>query len=147
MGIYDGSYGNKNGNPMSGRNSKYNSGFNGVFGFQTYDNDTSVLTELTTGRDFPKPKYYDMYAYAENDEFYNRGILGDATGEMGTFGIVTYGSEQRQIGSWYTDESWFVTQIHPWFTRGYHFSVGSDTGVFAFDAAAIGGSFRLVLAI
>ncbi|MCI8466998.1 MAG: hypothetical protein HFI08_02250 [Bacilli bacterium] len=38
---------------MSGRNSKFNSGFNGPFGCPTCDGDTSGLTELTTGLSFP----------------------------------------------------------------------------------------------
>ncbi|MCI8467494.1 MAG: hypothetical protein HFI08_04835, partial [Bacilli bacterium] len=97
----------KNGKPMSGRNSKYNSGFNGTFGCPTCDSDNSGLTELTTGIAFPSDtRYYDQYAYAENDETYNRRILGDATGEMGPFATATYGSQNRQIGSWYADEAW-----------------------------------------
>ena len=142
----------KNGKPMSGRNSKYNSGFNGTFGCPTCDSDNSGLTSLTTGIPFPSDtRYYDTYAYAENDETYNRRILGDATGEMGPFATVTYGSQNRQIGSWYADEAWFVYHGLPWFIRGTTFHRGLGAGVFAFGHAyghAYGNdSFRVVLSI
>jgi len=142
----------KNGKPMSGRNSKYNSGFNGTFGCPTCDSDNSGLTELTTGIAFPSDtRYYDQYAYAENDETYNRRILGDATGEMGPFATATYGSQNRQIGSWYADEAWFVAYWNPWFGRGGAFTHGTESGVFAFGNAdghtAPWGSFRVVLSI
>ena len=142
----------KNGKPMSGRNSKYNSGFNGTFGCPTCDSDNSGLTELTTGIAFPSDtRYYDAYAYAENDETYNRRILGDATGEMGPFATATYGSQNRQIGSWYADEAWFVSPGNPWFDRGTYFNHGSVAGVFAFAStyghANTTVSFRVVLSI
>ena len=142
----------KNGKPMSGRNSKYNSGFNGTFGCPTCDSDTSGLTSLTTGYAFPTDtRYYDQYAYAENDETYNRRILGDATGEMGPFATATYGTQNRQIGSWYADESWFVNHGYPWFRRGSGFNRGSDAGVFDFSVggghAWSAGSFRVVLSV
>src|SRR5699024_6095029 len=79
-GIYDMSGGaweyvmgvmvDEEGNPMSGRNSLYNSGFNGTFGCPTCDSNTSGLTKLTGGYDFPDSKYYDTYAYATTDEQY-----------------------------------------------------------------------------
>ena len=142
----------KNGKPMSGRNSKYNSGFNGTFGCPTCDSDNSGLTSLTTGIPFPSDtRYYDTYAYAENDETYNRRILGDATGEMGPFATATYGSQNRQIGSWYADEAWFVNRYYPWFRRSGVYTGGVDTGVFVFVFAegTLGNvdSFRVVLSI
>ena len=142
----------KNGKPMSGRNSKYNSGFNGTFGCPTCDSDTSGLTSLTTGVAFPTDtRYYDTYAYAENDETYNRRILGDATGEMGPFATATYGTQQRQIGSWYADEAWFVDLWDPWFFRGLAFHGGLGAGVFAFHhaygEAATNHGFRVVLSV
>jgi hypothetical protein len=161
-GIYDMSGGSweyvmgimvdKNGKPMSGRNSLYNSGFNGTFGCPTCDSDKSGLTELTTGHPFPTDtRYYDTYAYAENDETYNRRILGDATGEMGPFATATYGTQNRQIGSWYADEAWFVVLGAPWFIRGGEDSHGFGAGVFAFanhyGNAIIRASFRVVLSI
>ena len=158
-GIYDMSGGSweyvmgilldQNGKPMSGRNSIYNSGFNGTFGCPTCDNDTSSLSSLTGGYDFPESKYYDTYAYATVDEQYQRRILGDATGEIGPFSSATYLTTTRQIGSWYADGAWFVWSGRPWFERGGNRSVGLDAGVFAF--ASTNGhspsdvSFRIIL--
>ena len=140
----------KNGKPMSGRNSKYNSGFNGTFGCSTCDNDTSGLTELTTGINFPSDtRYYDTYVYAENDETYTRRILGDVTGEMGPFATATYGSQNIQIGSWYDDESWFVFPTNPWFARGGVITTGIGSGIFCFGSqfgnTVSSNSFRIVL--
>ncbi len=140
----------ENGKPMSGRNSIYNSGFNGNFGCPTCDGDTSKLTSLTDGYEFPDSKYYDTYAYATIDERYQRRILGDATGEMGPFTSLNYLTATRQIGSWYTDNAWFVFYGYPWFTRGgYHYD-GLDAGVFAFShgygRVTSWLSFRVILA-
>ncbi len=158
-GIYDMSGGaweyvmgvmvDQNGKPMSGRNSKYNSGFNGTFGCPTCDSDTSGLTSLTGSYDFPDSKYYDTYAYATVDEQFQRRILGDATGEMGPFASVTYLTTTRQIGSWYADSAYFVWSGNPWFFRSPRFVHGSETGVFAFGNtyghANSTVSFRVVL--
>jgi hypothetical protein len=140
------------GKPISGRSNKYNSGFNGRFKCPTCENDTSGLTELTTGINFPSDtRYYDTYAYADNDETYTRRILGDATGEMGPFATATYGIQNRQIGSWYADESTFIYSTQPWFGRGEYFILGSSAGVFSF--VPLHGStwdnlaFRIVLCI
>ena len=123
----------KQGTPMSGRNLKSNSGFNGSFGCSTCDSDTSGLTELTNGKIFPTDtRYYDVYAYAENDENFQRRILGDATGEMGAFATPKYGTISRQIGSWYDDEAWIVYPSGPWFERGGGMSMGIGAGVYAF---------------
>ena len=140
----------ENGKPMSGRNSKYNSGFNGTFGCPTCDSDTSGLTSLTTGKDFPDARYYDAYAYSSSDETYNRRILGDATGEMGPFAMATYGTQRRQIGSWYADEAFFAYYRDPWFIRGGSMGIGSMAGIMGFTFNA-GNSitslgFRVVLA-
>ncbi len=139
----------QNGQPMSGRNSKYNSGFNGTFGCPTCDSDTSGLTSLKGGYDFPNSKYYDTYAYATVDKQYQRRILGDATGEMGPFNTAKYLTQTRQIESWYADVAWFVSLNVPWFARGSDYGNGSDAGMVAFfnaDGHARGlGTFRLVL--
>ena len=157
-GIYDMSGGaweyvmgimlDQNGKPMSGRNSLYNSGFNGTFGCPTCDSDTSGLTSLTGGYDWPDSKYYDTYTYATVDEQYQRRILGDATGEMGPFAQATYLTQTRQISSWYADEAFFVYSSYPWFLRGGAHYDGSEAGVFDFSYAtghAAGHSFRVVL--
>ena len=139
----------ESGSPMSGRNSLYNSGFNGTFGCPTCDSDTSGLISLTTGYSWPDSKYYDTYAYATTTQQYQRRILGDATGEMGPFASVTYLTQTRQIGSWHADHAHFVTSGTPWFYRGGSPTDGSYTGVFAFYSTYGhdwgGGSFRVVL--
>ena len=158
-GIYDMSGGtweyvmgvllDQNGKPMSGRNSKYNSGFNGTFGCPTCDSDSSGLTSLTNGYEWPEKKYYDTYAYSTTNQQYIRRILGDATGEMGPFNTVKYLTQTRQIGSWYADSAQFVHSSDPWFLRGGSHLDGLDAGAFAFDSTyghATGGrSFRVVL--
>ena len=161
-GIYDMSGGafeyvmavivDKEGNPISGRNSKYNSGFNGIFGCPTCDSDTSGLIKLTTGKDFPNDtKYYDIYAFPENSWTFNCRILGDATGEMGPFADVTYETQQRRIGSWYDDEALLIWSYSPWLYRGGSLSLGSGAGVFSFgpDYGRAGSNFgfRVVLAV
>ena len=158
-GIYDMSGGaweyvmgvlvDEEGNPMSGTNSLYNSGFNGTFGCPTCNSDTSGLTELTGGYDFPDNKYYDTYAYATTDEQYRRRILGDATGEMGPFDNATYLTQTRQISSWHADRAYFVLSSVPWFVRGAAHSGGVDAGVFTFNNTYGNvngnGSFRIIL--
>ena len=158
-GIYDMSGGaweyvmgvmvDEEGNPMSGRNSIYNSGFNGTFGCPTCNNDTSGLTELTNGYSWPENKYYNTYAYATVDEQYQRRILGDATGEMGPFASATYLTQTRQINSWYSNLSSFVFSSLPWFMRGATNTDGIYANTFAFGSTygsvlnSIG--FRLIL--
>ena len=139
----------QNGNPMSGRNSLYNSGFNGTFGSPTSDNDTSGLTSLTDGYEWPEKKYYDTYIYNTTNQQYIRRILGDATGEMGPFTSATYLTKTGNIASWYADTTHFVFSYNSWFIRGGNDSRGLGAGAFAF--ATSGGrfeswlSFRLIL--
>ena len=139
----------QNGKPMSGRNSKYNSGFNGTFGCPTCDSDTSGLTSLTNGYEWPEKKYYDTYAYSTTNQQYIRRILGDATGEMGPFETKTYLTQSRNISSWYADYAHFVNSYNPWFYRGAAYSDGLNAGAFAFPSTyghASGHiSFRVVL--
>ncbi len=160
-GIYDMSGGaweyvmgvmtDKNGNMLSGRNSLYNSGFNGLFSCPSCDGDTSGLKALTTGKNVPESKYYDTYAYAENDETYNRRILGDATGEMGPFAIATYGTQKRTLTSWYNNQAWHVSTRNPWLDRGAGYESGSESGMSAFGSrfshASELHSYRVVIAI
>ena len=65
--------------------------------------------------------------------------------------MVTYGSQRRQIGSWYADEAWFSEHSNSWFLRGGHSDRGSDAGMFAFHhdhgQAESYDTFRLVLAV
>ncbi|MCI8575363.1 MAG: hypothetical protein HFI09_02730, partial [Bacilli bacterium] len=158
-GIYDMSGGawdyvmvglvDNNDNFISGYNSHSNSGFNGKFSCSTCDGDTSGLTELVTGIDFPERKYYDQYVYSDKRNQYQLRILGDATGEMGSFATVTYGSQNRQIGSWYADDANFIFHWGPWFYRGTGYNAGTTAGVYSFGAAYGASwatvSFRVVL--
>ena len=131
-----------NGQPCAGRDATYTSGFAGPY---------CNTTGSASGHAFPEKKYYDTYAYGTDDEHYNRRILGDATGEMGPFANATYGTQVRQIGSWYQDEAWFVYTTEPWFIRGHEFLGGACVGVFALSRSL--GSmnswagFRVVLAL
>ena len=164
-GIYDMSGGNweyvmgvikdESGNPMSGRNNTYNSGFNGTYGCPACDSDTSGLTSLTAGIDFPTDtRYYDIYTPKSttlgDDTWYKyeNGHLGDATKEVAVSKSNTSSGDR---GQWYSDYAGFPTMANPWFSCGGHFSNGAGAGVFNF-ARGIGhaysnGTFRVVLAI
>ena len=139
----------ENGQPMSGRNSLYNSGFNGAFGCPTCDNDTSGIIELTNGYNFPDSKYFEKYQYSATGGQFQKRILGDATGEMGPFLDITNTQDRRVPGSWYNDHSSFATATLPTFFYGNSWAQGHYTGMFAFgsndgrNARYI--SFRLVL--
>ena len=142
------------GNPMSGRNNLYNSGFNGSFGCFDCDDDLSELTELTNGYNLPESKYYDLYLYNDgiiyndNIQNYNRRILGDATGEMGPFELYEFQEQLRNMSSWYSDHAHFVSSANPIFARGGYAEAGYLTGIFAFEkwyGSAGNLSYRLIL--
>ncbi len=156
-GMDDNSTGDgKTGKLSAGRHNVYNSGFNGKLTCPTC-NDTGVevnheITEVTGGIDLPTDeRFFDKYDYSTINTTYNRGFLGDATKEMGPFQSMRYGTQTRNVGSWYDDESGFVHSTLPWFIRGGDFNGGTGAGVFDFgstNGGANGGvSFRLVLAI
>lgn len=146
-GIYDMSGGNweyvmgvlddSNGLPMSGRNSIYNSGFNGTYGCPTCNSDTSGLTSLTTGINFPADtRYYDIYtanSTALGDETwykYENGHLGDATKEVA---ISKENGTSGSRGIWYQDYAIYPTATYPWMFRGGSVKDGSGTGLFYFN--------------
>lgn len=59
--------------PCSGRDETYNSGFNGPYC------NIGETESKSNGILFPNnSKYYDLYTYGNDDEHYNRRILGDA---------------------------------------------------------------------
>ena len=159
-GIYDMSGGNweyvmgviedASGNPMSGRSNKLNSGFNGTYGCPTCDSDTSGLTSLTTGINFPTDtRYYDIYIPNPDSTWYKyeNCHLGDGTKEMA---ISKTNSSSGKRGLWFGDYATFPTTINPWISRGGYFDSGSGVGVFYFDVShgytSSYGSFRIVLA-
>ena len=146
-------------NPLSGRNSTLQSGFNGKFGCPTCDNDTSGLIELTNGYDWPEEKYYDQYLYSSSSlghhELYKNRILGDATGEMGPYRLNAYQSsdassiQNREESSWYNDNAGFLYLYHPFFRRGGVHHDGTNGGMFAFyqmnGGASLTTTFRIIL--
>ncbi len=144
----------KTGKLSSGRSNVYNSGFNGKLTCPEC-NDSGVnhnITEVTGGIDLPTDeRFYDKYDFGTSDTTYNRGILGDATKEMGPFQSIVYGTQLRNVGSWYDDDSWLVFSVDPWFRRGGDASMGTGSGLFSFyhyvGPANSNTSFRLVLTI
>ena len=87
---------------------------------------------FSDGIEFPNQKYYDEYNYRFTVEGQYRRILGDATGEMGPFTSNKYGTQTRQVGSWYADEEFFVYSSSPWFDRGGAYNYGTGSGIFNF---------------
>ncbi|MDD3392569.1 MAG: hypothetical protein PHE54_03435, partial [Bacilli bacterium] len=139
--------------PLSGRNSLYNSGFNGLLSCPTCDSLDGSITEINDGIDYPDNKYYDLYDYGTSAIDYSRGKLGDATKELANFGrstIVTLGSTVY-ISSYYHDHAHIIPASHPWFLRGGNWSYGAESGMFAFAGnygyATTSFSFRQVLTI
>ena len=96
-------------------------------------------------------KYFDKYNSSSFTTTYNYRILGDATGEIGPFGVnkvlIDYTYNQS---SWYDDGSVFVNSSSPWFNRGAARTNGNRTGAFNFDLSSGDAfsylGFRLVLA-
>jgi len=140
---------NETGGLASGRNSTNHSGFNGTLTCSNCDGDTSGKTSIMDGYEWPEARYYDTYTYQNNNEHYERRILGDATGEVGPFGVATYLTQSRAVGSWYTNYAYFVNSSNPWFIRGGDHTNGTYTGVFAFifnhGSSWSAASFRVVL--
>ncbi len=89
-------------------------------------------------------KYIDVYANNSEQTTYSNRILGDATGEMGTF----YASG-GYLNNWHGDYSNFTDSSRPWFNRGGHYGYGSHAGQFNFEgntgSAGRYHSARLVL--
>ncbi len=138
---------NLDGKLLSGRNSMYNSGFNGKFSCPTCAGDTSGLTELTDGYDWPISKYYDMYSYSNSNLNFDQRILGDATGEMGPFFITN--SSNMYMNSWYLNQGRFISETSPTFYRSLQYNRGTDAGIFSFTYgwgyANTADSFRIIL--
>ena len=94
-------------------------------------------------------KYWDKYT-STTDTQYNNRILGDATGDLGPFGLERDpDSGSRYKSSWYKDYAYFVDSSSIWFYRGGYWGFGTGSGIFAFDndsgTTATYGSFRIVL--
>ena len=128
---------------MSGGSSEYVMGYNtgaGTIGGSS--GITSIYNDFFTNSKWDK--YYDKYNNSSTLwKTYNKRILGDATGEMGPF-IVS----GKPIGSWYSDQAYFVLNSSPWFLRGGDYSNASTSGLFGFAGnygINSGFSFRVVL--
>ena len=144
----------KNGDPISGASGTKNSGFNGPLGcsYKGDDevclDDTTSLTEVVDGYNWPSEKYIDFYNYNtkgnQHYALYNR-ILGDATGETGPYEI---GSATGTFCSWENIIS-MTSQIYSWFSRGYdsyynNYAV-SLTANSQWGGAYSNTSFRIIL--
>ena len=156
-GLDDNSTGDgKTGKLSSGRHNVLNSGFKGKLTCpECTDGNLEInhrITEVTKGINLPTDeRYYDKYDYGRNNTDYNRGILGDATKEMGPFQNVKYGNQSRNVSSWYDNEAWFIKVDYPWFARGGVYFRGITSGIFLYTSyygqSVDDASFRLVLAI
>lgn len=131
--------------PVSGRNSLYNSGFNGPLSCAECDVDSgnnNSIVEISDGQIWPEEKYYDTYAYSNSEQEWNRGFLGDSTREMGPYRAGTR-------SSWYSDYAYFVSSNFPWIARGGQYSNATGTGIFAFyrehGRAYASNTFRVVI--
>ena len=115
-GVYD----------MSGGADEYVMGNMSSSSGTTYTyNAESALTNFTYSTE--TAKYLIPYAYGttKNDQTaYNRGRLGDATGEV----VLSSGGE----GGWYTDFAFFPNSSDSWFVRGGFIYNTSDVGPFNF---------------
>ena len=123
-----------NGNLYSGRNSKYNSGFKGLYGCPTCNSDTSGLTENTTGLDFPNNKYYDSYLSSDaigtdNWYIYTSGKLGDATKEIANTKANNLSGDR---GLWFNNLASFPSLNATFFIRGSRYIGGMSSGVLTF---------------
>ena len=95
--------------------------------------------------DYSNQKYVNTYANGttyNNQSAYNRGRLGDATGE-----VVLLST--RENGGWYNDYAYFPYSGSPWFVRGGLYGYSSFAGVFYFGSyngnAGSGNSARATL--
>ena len=125
--------------PASGRSNTYNSGFTGNFTCPTCDNNDGSITSII-GVTYPDSKYYDLYTYgtsAVDVAAYNRGQLGDATYELGSFtNRVSTGNGSRYYQSnWNNDYALFVNSGYPWFLRSGNYWNGASAGVLAFRSS------------
>ena len=107
-------------------------------------NSSSASFASSWYNDYSNQKYVNTYANGttRNDQSaYNRGRLGDATGEV----VLSTGGS----GGWYNGIAYFPYSSSPWFLRGGYYGNGSFAGVLGFDSyagdAVSGGSARAAL--
>ena len=109
---------------------------------------TSIYSDFFTNSIWNK--YYDKYTSTASTD-YNYRILGDATGEVGSFGSGSaYNGTNWNISSWYNDIAYFAGSSIPWFFRGGGYNFGTGSGIFSFypsnGSVSTGVGFRIVLA-
>ena len=89
-------------------------------------------------------KYFDVYNASSSINTYQYRILGDATGEMGPFQQYLDGdNSSRWHSSWYSDHSYFVDSINPWFDQGGSNYGGGLAGQFSFTRT--GGGVNIIV--
>lgn len=101
-----------------------------------------------------KSKYFDIYSSDTLNKStgynYTKMILGDATGELGSFYNSSRSTYMMYISSWYENNSVFFRKDNSWLYRGGSFGDGTQSGQFAFTSlpgtARNDASFRIVLA-
>ena len=107
--------------------------FDYVMGNMSSTADTYTFYSRAAGfasswyNDYSNQKYVNTYANGTTDKdqsAYNRGRLGDATGEV----VLSTGGS----GGWYNDSAYFPYSSNPWFLRGGFYNLGSGAGVFYF---------------
>lgn len=118
--------------PLSGNSAGIDSGFNGLYG---------TTGSLTTGIAFPESKYFNLYYYGitwKDIDAYSRGILGDATKELGSFAQSTIDTDatSRYESSWYHDYAHFAYAGFPWVIRSGNWSSGAGAGIFTFSGSS-----------
>ena len=122
------------------------------FMYQSGNSNINYSKSGMNDNDLTDKKYYDVYNYSVLITEYNKRILGDATGELGPFGVVIKG--QDIMSSMFADYANFLSNNSylsgACFTRGGDSVNGTDAGVFAFDEyPGVNGDlvgFRVVLA-
>ena len=124
-GIYDMSGGtweyvmgvlaDSNGNPRSGNNASYNSGFNGLL---------KDGTSYTSGITFPIKQYYDLYTSTSSSS--NDMSLSLTACNGG----ICYGHALFETNKWYSDDANFVSSGSPWFHRGGGYGGGASAVAF-----------------
>ena len=95
-------------------------------------------------------KYFDIYNMSSGDTAFQYRILGDATGEMGSFKLYKDGDNiSRYHNGWYGDYATFFDSSFPWIARGCDMTYGILAGPFSFAKslgnAAVNNSYRIVL--
>ncbi len=109
---------------------------------------TNIYEDFFTNNKWEK--YYNQYYNSVENTVnkYESGILGDATREMGPFGVIK-NPDTRHASSWYSDISRFVYPVLTWFYRGGEWRNGIHSGIFSFDNGSgeeyTNSSFRVVL--